>query len=100
MFTVGIIGGSAYTRTALLRLCASHPDLTIEWATGDTHAGSPVVGLYPSLAAAYPELVYCPYTPELMSSVDLVFCTLPHGASQAIVPELRTRVKHVVDLAA
>ena len=31
---------------------------------------------------------------------DLVFCALPHGASQAIVPELVDRVKYVVDLSA
>jgi N-acetyl-gamma-glutamyl-phosphate reductase len=31
---------------------------------------------------------------------DLVFCALPHGASQKLVPELLPRVGHVVDLAA
>ena len=35
-----------------------------------------------------------------IDGLDLVFCGLPHGASQALVPELRSRVKHVVDLAA
>lgn len=30
----------------------------------------------------------------------MVFCGLPHGASQAIVPEVRARVGHVLDLSA
>ena len=35
-----------------------------------------------------------------MAGLDLVFLGLPHGASQAIVPELVGKVGHLVDLAA
>src|SRR4051794_23052603 len=100
MPSVGIVGGSGFTGAELLRLCAGHPDLTVELATGDTQAGTAVAALYPSLAAVYPDLVFTPYSAEAIPGLDLVFCGLPHGASQAIVPELRTQVKHVVDLAA
>jgi len=98
--SVGIIGASGFTGAELLRLCAGHPDLHVELATGDTQAGNNVSNLYPSLAAAYPSLAFESYTPEKADGLDLVFCGLPHGASQAVIPELRTRVKHVVDLAA
>jgi len=37
--------------------------------------------------------------PEALDGLDLVFCALPHGESQRIVPELRHRVGVVVDLA-
>jgi N-acetyl-gamma-glutamyl-phosphate reductase len=97
---VGIVGASGFTGAELLRLCAGHPDLNVELATGDTQAGTKVGDLYPSLAAAYPSLTFEPYRPESVDGLDLVFCGLPHGASQAVVPDLRTRVKHVVDLAA
>jgi N-acetyl-gamma-glutamyl-phosphate reductase len=100
MVSIGIVGGSGFTGAELLRLCATHPDLTVEWATGDSQAGTPVAALYPSLTAAYPDLVFTEYAPQAVDGLDLVFCALPHGASQAIVPELRTRVKHIVDLAA
>ena len=100
MVSIGIVGGSGYVGAELLRLCAGHPELTVELATGDTQAGTAVADLYPSLAAAYGRLVYSEYSPDAVDGLDLVFCGLPHGASQAIVPELRTRVKHVVDLAA
>ncbi|MEY2422667.1 MAG: N-acetyl-gamma-glutamyl-phosphate reductase [Acidimicrobiaceae bacterium] len=100
MVSIGIIGGSGFTGAELLRLCAGHPDLNIELATGDRQAGTAVAELYPSLAAAYPDLVFTEYAPDALRGLDLVFCGLPHGASQAIVPELRTHVKHVVDLAA
>ena len=58
MITVGIIGASGYAGVELLRLAAGHPDLTVTRATGDTQAGTPVAELYPSLAAAYGDLVF------------------------------------------
>jgi N-acetyl-gamma-glutamyl-phosphate reductase len=100
MNRIAIVGASGYTGAELLRLCAGHPDLEVAVATGDSQAGTPVAALYPSLAAAYPELIFAPYSADEVDDVDLVFLGLPHGASQAIVPDLVGRVKHVVDLAA
>jgi len=97
---VGIIGASGYTGVELLRLCARHPELSVRLATGDSQAGTRVADLYPSLAAHHRDLVFEPYDPAKVDGLDLVFLGLPHGASQQLVPELRTRVKHVVDLAA
>ena len=83
MATVGIVGGSGYTGAELLRLCHGHPDLEVAWATGDTQAGTRVADLYPSLAAAYPNLVFATFDPSAATTVDLVFLALPHGASPA-----------------
>lgn len=100
MVRVGIVGGSGFTGAELLRLAASHPDLDVELATGDTQAGTAVAALYPSLAAAYPDLTYQPYEAADVAGLDLVFLGLPHGASQAIIPDLIGTVGHIVDLAA
>ena len=100
MIDVGIIGASGYTGAELLRLCASHPELRVVFATGDSQAGTALAELYPSLAAAYPGLVFDTYEPALLDQVDLVFCGLPHGASQALMPSIRDKAKWVVDLAA
>jgi N-acetyl-gamma-glutamyl-phosphate reductase len=97
---VGIIGASGFTGAELLRLCASHPDLRVVFATGDSQAGTALAELYPSLAGAYPGLVFDRFEPELLDRVDLVFCGLPHGASQALMPTIRDEVRWVVDLAA
>lgn len=100
MISVGIIGASGYTGAELLRLCHAHPGLEVVFATGDSQAGVAVAELYPSLAAAYGEVVFTAYDPSLLDGVDLVFCGLPHGASQSLMSELRQRVRWVVDLAA
>ncbi len=100
MISVGIIGASGYTGAELLRLCARHPAFDVALATGDSQAGTPVAALYPSLAAGYRDKVFDTYAPGAVDGLDLVFLGLPHGASQSIVPELRGKVGHIVDLAA
>ncbi len=97
-YRVGIVGASGYTGTELLRLIATHPSLSLHVATGDSKAGTRVADLYPSLAAAYPDLVYSSHNPESVDGLDLVFCGLPHGISQSVIPEMRGRVGHIVDL--
>lgn len=97
---IGIVGGSGYTGAELLRLCAGHPEFDVVVATGDSQAGVKVADAYPSLAAAYRGLRFEAYEPTAFDGLDLVFLALPHGASQAIVPDLRKRVSHIVDLAA
>ncbi len=100
MINVGIIGASGFTGAELLRLCLGHPQLRVSFATGDSQAGTRVADLYPSLAAGYPDLVFQPWAPELLGGVEVVFLGLPHGASQAIVPDLVGRTRVVIDLGA
>lgn len=97
---VGVIGASGYAGVELLRICAAHPELTAVVAAAGSSAGAPVAAHTPSLAAAYPSLVFSAADPEAMDGLDLVFCALPHGESQRLVPELAPRVGAVVDLAA
>ncbi len=41
-----------------------------------------------------------PTEPGVADGADVVFCALPHGASQQLVPKLLENAGHVVDLAA
>jgi N-acetyl-gamma-glutamyl-phosphate reductase len=100
MHRVGIIGASGFTGAELLRLVSTHPEMQVVYATADTSAGMAAADLYPSLAAAYPELRFDSYDPVAVEGLDLVFLALPHGASQGLVPDLRKRVGKIVDLAA
>jgi len=100
VYRVGVVGASGYAGAELLRLCHSHPDLDVAWATGDTQAGTLVAALYPSLAAAYPRLAFETFDPARVAAVDLVFLALPHGASQRLMPGLLDAGVKVVDLGA
>lgn len=120
---VGVVGASGYAGAELLRLCAGHPELDVVVAVAGSHAGERVADHTPSLAAAYPSLVFegsTPATgpagttpagtgpadpvgtdlPAVLDGLDVVFCALPHGRSQRLVPQLGERVGIVVDLAA
>lgn len=100
MVSVGIIGASGYTGVELLRLVAGHPDLRLVHATGDTQAGTLARTLYPSLAVAYPDLVFAENDPDAVDGLDLVFLGLPHEASMEIVPRIKDKVGCIVDLSA
>ncbi len=100
MQKIAIVGASGFTGAELLRLCAAHPDFEVVLATGETQAGTAAADLYPSLAAQYPSLIYAEADPAALDGCDVAFLGLPHGASQALVPELLGRVGHVVDLGA
>jgi len=97
---VGIVGASGYGGAELLRLCAGHPDLDVGVAQAGSNAGQRVATHTPSLAAAYRDLTYGPTDAAALDGLDVVFLALPHGQSQALVPDLVERVGVVVDLAA
>lgn len=95
-----VLGASGFAGAELLRLLAGHPQIHVVVAGGDSQAGRPVADVYPSLAAAYPDLTYAAWAPGLVDGLDVVFLALPHGSSQALVPEIRGAVGLIVDLAA
>jgi len=103
-FHAGIIGASGFTGAELLRLLALHPGIDVEVATADSQAGTAAAELYPSLAAAYPDLPLRAFDPgadfAALDGLDVVFLGLPHQASMALAPQLVGRVGCVVDLSA
>jgi N-acetyl-gamma-glutamyl-phosphate reductase len=99
-YRAGIVGASGYTGAELLRLLAGHPDLDVALVTADSNAGHAVAELYPSLAPAYPAVVYEALDPGALDGLDVVFLALPHGESQQFVPKIADQVGHIVDLGA
>jgi len=100
MVRVGIIGASGYTGAELLRLCAQHPEVEVVCATGDSQAGTLASMLYPSLAGAYPNLVFEEFSADRFVGLDAVFLGVPHEAALEIAPQLVGKVGVVVDLSA
>jgi len=100
MVRVGIIGASGFTGAELLRIAAQHPEFDVVYATGDSQAGVRAAGLYPSLAAEYPDLVFEAFDLDRARRLDLVFLGLPHEASMVMAPQLIGHVGCIVDLSA
>jgi N-acetyl-gamma-glutamyl-phosphate reductase len=96
--TVAILGASGYTGAELVRLIATHPGLRIGALSADRKAGMAMSDVFPHLR--HLDLPALTTIEEIdFSAIDLVFCALPHGLSQAIVKDLPKSVK-VVDLGA
>lgn len=102
MIRTGIIGASGFTGAELLRLLAGHPEIELVVATADSRAGDAAAALYPSLAAAWPDLLLEALDVDRIGGLglDLVFLGLPPTASIALVPQLTGDVGCIVDLSA
>lgn len=97
---VGVVGATGYAGLEILRLLASHDELDVVLATGDSNAGKSVAHHAPALAALYSEFTFAPTEAILEASIDVAFFALPHGESQRYVPALVERGISVVDLGA
>jgi N-acetyl-gamma-glutamyl-phosphate reductase len=97
---VALAGATGYAGLELLRLLATHPEVEVVLATGDSNAGKRVSEHAPALAGLYPDLVYGSTSDVLDADVEAVFLALPHGASQSYVPALADAQRQVIDLGA
>jgi N-acetyl-gamma-glutamyl-phosphate reductase len=98
--SVGIVGASGFTGVEMLRLIAQHPNLDLVIATGDSMAGRRAADIYPSLAGAYPDLVFTEIDLAALDGLDLVVLGLPHEASMELAPQIVGRVGCTADLSA
>ena len=95
---IAILGASGYTGAELVRLIATHPSLKITALSGNSKAGMTMAQVYPHLR--HLDLPVLTKIEDVdFSSVDLVFCALPHATSQAVITTLPAHVK-IVDLSA
>ena len=95
---VAILGASGYTGAELVRIIATHPDLRIAALSADRKAGQAMADVFPHLR--HLDLPVLTTVEQVdFANIDLVFCALPHGLSQALVRDLPGSVK-VVDLGA
>ncbi|AEA46649.1 N-acetyl-gamma-glutamyl-phosphate reductase [Archaeoglobus veneficus] len=99
MVKVGIVGGSGYTGSELLRLLYKHPKAEVVAVTSRKWEGKPVWECHPFLKG------FCDLTfvsPEIKNfdGCDIVFTAVPHGEAMKYVPQLLDVGIKVVDLSA
>ena len=97
---IGIIGGSGYVGSELLRLLLMHPQVEITVVTSRQYAGEFVFNIHPNLRGLT-QLKFVPQDlTELQKNCDLIFTATPHGGSQTLVPTLLDAGLKVIDMSA
>lgn len=96
---VGIIGGTGYTGSELLRILLRHPDCEVVAITSRAEAGKPVAELFPSLRGATGLAFSDPQATDL-ESCQAVFCATPGGVAMSQAENLLAAGVRVIDLSA
>ncbi len=100
MLKIGIIGGSGYVGSELLRLLLLHPEVEVTTVTSRQSAGEYVFNTHPNLRGIT-QLKFVPLiTEELGKKCDIVFVATPHGGSVALMPQLLAQGLRVIDMSA
>jgi len=99
MIKVGIVGGTGYTGSELLRLLVGHPQVSLVAITSRAEAGTSVTDLFPHLRGRL-DLRFTEPDPSLLSECDLVIFATPNGTAMKLVPQILERGGRVIDLAA
>jgi LysW-gamma-L-alpha-aminoadipyl-6-phosphate/LysW-L-glutamyl-5-phosphate reductase len=97
---IGIIGGTGYVGSELLRLLLMHPQAEVTMVTSRQSAGEFIFNTHPNLRGIT-QLKFVPMDiAELQKNCDLIFTATPHGGSVTLVPKLLEAGLKVVDMSA
>ncbi|NBC15604.1 MAG: N-acetyl-gamma-glutamyl-phosphate reductase [Gammaproteobacteria bacterium] len=99
MASIGIVGGTGYTGSELLRLLAGHPQAQVRVITSRADAGQRVADVLPMLRGRC-ELAFEDPAQAPLADCDLVFFATPNGTAMEQAPALLDAGVRVVDLAA
>ncbi|MBD0864635.1 MAG: N-acetyl-gamma-glutamyl-phosphate reductase [Rhodobacteraceae bacterium] len=95
---IAILGASGYTGAETIRLLAGHSAMRIAALSAERKAGMDMAQVFPHLR--HLDLPNLQKIEEInFSTVDLVFCALPHETSQAVIRGLPKSLK-IVDMSA
>jgi len=99
MIKVAVVGGTGYTGVELLRLLASHPEVSLQVITSRSEAGIRVSDMFPNLRG-HVDISFSEPDISVLGKCDLVFFATPNGVAMKMAPELLSLGVKVIDLAA
>src|SRR5207248_2027113 len=92
-----IVGGSGYTGGELMRLLLFHPMIELTQVASASHSGQYLQSTHPNLRKRS-TLRYC--HPDDLTSCNVLFLCLPHGASSQVMESYQTIAPRIIDLSA
>lgn len=96
LINVSVVGATGYAGAELMRLLSGHRDVNIKHAISKSFSGKRLNEVYPNF---HMDLILEDMNPEAVcEDSDIVFLSLPHGASAEFVPEFIKEGVRVIDL--
>jgi len=95
LIKIGILGGSGYGGSELLRILLFHPEVELGLVTANEHAGKRIDAVHPNLAKLTDLKFASMPDPGDLDGLDCVFLALPHGQAMEIAPSLPRSVKAI-----
>lgn len=99
MIRVGIVGGTGYTGSELIRLLLAHPKVELTVLTSRGEAGRMASDVFSSLQGVC-DLVFCEPSLEVLGECDVVFFATPHGVAMNMAAKLLSQGIKIIDLGA
>lgn len=96
---IGVVGGTGYTGSELLRLLSQHPNAEVVAVTSRADAGTPVAAMFPHLRGRL-DLAFAVPDEAPLQDCDLVFFATPNGTAMHQAGALLASGVRVIDLAA
>src|SRR5438045_258880 len=90
-------GGGGHGGGEALRICASHPQFEVAYVAGESSAGQRLGERFPGLSGKPADLLIQKWDPSAVSTLDVLFASLPTGESRDALAKLPAKVK-VVDI--
>ena len=100
MTRVAVVGATGYAGAELVRILCNHPDIELTMLTSRQYAGVAFDKVFPSMTGSVNLVCEALAVDKLCDSADVVFTALPHKIPMALVPELLSKGKKVIDLSA
>jgi N-acetyl-gamma-glutamyl-phosphate reductase len=94
---VGIVGISGYGGGEALRIIAAHPSFELVYAAGESSAGARLVEKFPGISPKLANLTIEKWDPGALPPLDVLFASLPTGASAEPLARVSKSVK-IIDI--
>jgi len=98
MIRASILGATGYAGSELVRLLYSHPEVKIAHLVSSSQDGVPFEDVYPSFYAMQVPALEALDEKTVLADSDVIFTSLPHGASGDVIPRLYDQGAKVIDL--
>lgn len=100
MAEIAVLGATGYTGIELVRLLSGHQAAVPVFLSSESYAGQKLSDVHPQFHGLVNLKLDLLDVDDIPSSVELVFCALPHGKSASIVSALLEKGFRVIDLSA